>query len=77
MSEGSGRMGAGQEMEFKPSSDASVEREIIKMLVARGKTVRDSANFLRMVIHVIEQPIYANAEKAFDKPLSDSMKEPK
>jgi len=53
-----------------PLDFTSPEKAIIVMLSEQGKTVKESAEFLRDLARTIESPAYTSADVFFNQPLS-------
>lgn len=53
-----------------PLDWATPERSIINMLIAQGKTVQESADFLTELAGAIKSPAHDECSKAFNRPLS-------
>lgn len=53
-----------------PLDFTSPEKAIIDMLSAQGRTVKESADFLRELARIIEAPAYVPVDMFFNQPLS-------
>ncbi|NTV49789.1 MAG: hypothetical protein HGB32_10780 [Geobacteraceae bacterium] len=53
-----------------PLDFISPEKAIINMILTQGKTVKESADFLRGIIHIIEAPAYKPVSDALNQPLA-------